>query len=147
MLARNPFHLETFGDFTQVSHGEAALRRFFFQAKSNLSKCNYTNKASSELHTGSRGFFSHVTPTLPPSTSAVPWFTHPRRHSLSKQVSFSLSSAGAGGVTFSTRHNTWPFVKHSHYRQRKRSEPHLCVSKHMPPREELKQKSILSLRG
>lgn len=32
----------------------------------------------------------------------------------------SLWSAGAGGVACSTRHNTWPFVKHSHYRQRKK---------------------------
>lgn len=34
MFARNPFHSETSGDFTQVSHSEAALRRFFFPSTS-----------------------------------------------------------------------------------------------------------------
>lgn len=119
--------------------------------KSDSSEDNYTNKASSEMHTGSRFFFtSHLTPTLP-----FPCYRPPeslglltrgatiyqnRLHSLWVQARgmqgwHIVLLVVCGGVTFSTRHNTWPFVKHSHYRQRK-GPSHIRVSKHMPPRGE-----------
>lgn len=94
-------------------------------------------------------FTSHLTPTLPlhcyrppEKTGFIP--SECRRRAM-RGWHIVLFMAW-GGVTFSTRHNTWPFVKHSHYRQRKKgSEPQIRSTCH--PGESRNLKSILCLCG
>ena len=93
--ASNLFHSETSGDSKHVSHGETVIFLFF-----NYPKIIITNKASSDLHTGSSFFLflytSHLTPTRPFPCylliliCSLPQFTHPRQINLSRQAPLSL---------------------------------------------------------
>lgn len=141
-----------------MTHGEAA-RLFFPPSTSKANRPKIVIQIKHPVNcTQAAGFLSHIPPhtyTVLPMlpTSREPRFTHLRRRHLSK-TGFVLSGVGHAKVAYRSClwcveawHNTWPFVKHSHYRQQGRSEPHPRIEAHATPEESGKRKSILLPHG